>query len=250
MKESMIEYNVNINGIDVDAIYEETNIDEIFIPLLQELTDLQKKCKRRILVFLAAPPGAGKSTLASFLETLASESPVLEKIQAIGMDGFHRRQDYLLNHSLNRDGKEISMVNVKGTPETFDLEKLEKAIKKISSGEMCRWPIYDRLLHNPIEDVITVKENIVLLEGNYLLLDYGGWERLSSYADYTIFIKAEESMLRKRLVERRIACGHDPENAGEFVDFSDMYNARLCLEHSLKADLILIAGKDGSYKKQ
>ena len=33
----MIEYTVNINGIDVNARYTEENINGIFIPLLQEL---------------------------------------------------------------------------------------------------------------------------------------------------------------------------------------------------------------------
>ncbi len=242
------EYNVKINGIEVNARYDEKNINEIFLPLVRDLTDLHRKNRRGVLAFLAAPPGAGKSTLASFLESLSSKNTEFEEIQAIGMDGFHRRQEYLLSHTLIRDGREIPMVDVKGTPETFDLEKLEEAIKKVASGEMCGWPVYDRLLHDPVEDVITVSKNIVLLEGNYLLLDIDGWDRLSSYADYTIQVRAEESMLRDRLVSRRIASGHASETAGEFVDFSDMYNASLCLNRSKKADLMLRTNADGSYE--
>ncbi|MCR5092654.1 MAG: nucleoside/nucleotide kinase family protein [Lachnospiraceae bacterium] len=240
-------YSVSINGLSVRACYEEENIREIFLPLLHTLTDLYKENHRRILAFLAAPPGAGKSTLASFLQSLASESPDLEELQAIGMDGFHRRQEYLLSHTLVRDGKEIPMVDVKGTPETFDLDKLEEAIRRIRTGAACGWPVYDRLLHDPVEDAVTVDKNIVLLEGNYLLLDLDGWKRLSSYADYTIQIRAEESMLKKRLVARRIASGHPAEEAEAFVDFSDMYNAGLCLEHSADADLILTLTQDGRY---
>ncbi len=246
----MTEYNININGIDVNARYTEENINEIFIPLLQELTRIQRKEKRRILVFLAAPPGAGKSTLVSFLQKLASEDPDLVNILAIGMDGFHRRQEYLLSHTLIRDGKEISMVDVKGTPETFDLEKLEDAIRRVSSGEVCGWPVYDRLLHNPVEEAVFVDGDIILLEGNYLLLNYDGWEKLSSYADYTILINAEENMLKERLVSRRIASGHSEDDAEEFVEFSDMYNARLCLDRSKEADLILKLNPDDSYSKQ
>ncbi len=246
----MIEYTVNINGIDVNARYTEENINGIFIPLLQELTHLQKTKKKRILAFLAAPPGAGKSTLVSFIQKLSAEDPELVNVQAIGMDGFHRRQEYLLSHTIIRDGKEISMVDVKGTPETFDLEKLEEAIRRISSGEVCGWPMYDRLLHNPVEDAVLVDGDVILLEGNYLLLDHDGWERLSSYADYTISIKAEERMLKERLVSRRIASGHFSAGAEEFVEFSDMYNARLCLEHSKEADLSLRLNLDDSYSKE
>lgn len=246
----MTEYNININGIDVNARYTEENINEIFIPLLQELTRIQRKEKRRILVFLAAPPGAGKSTMVSFLQKLASEDPDLVNVLAIGMDGFHRRQEYLLSHTLIRDGKEISMVDVKGTPETFDLEKLEDAIRRVSSEEVCGWPVYDRLLHNPVENAVFVDGDIILLEGNYLLLNYDGWEKLSSYADYTILINAEENMLKERLVSRRIASGHSEDDAEEFVEFSDMYNARLCLDRSKEADLILKLNPDDSYSKQ
>lgn len=243
----MKDFSININGILVEAQYDDVNIAQIFIPLLKELTDLYQKSGRRQLVYLAAPPGAGKSTLASFLEYLSSEDSDLEDIQAIGMDGFHRRQEYLLSHTLIRDGQEIPMIDVKGAYETFDFEKLESAIKKVLTEAECGWPVYDRLLHNPVEDAISVNKNIVLLEGNYLLLDIDRWDTLSSYADYTISVTAEEGMLRERLVSRRIASGHPAESAAEFVDYSDMYNARICMEHSKKANLMLRLKSDGSY---
>ena len=112
----MIRHDVSINGIDVDAVYSEEAVEGIFLPLLKKLTELQKSKGKRILVMLAAPPGAGKSTLLSFLDRLAREHAGLSPIQTIGMDGFHRRQEYLLSHSVLRDGKEVRMVEIKGTP--------------------------------------------------------------------------------------------------------------------------------------
>jgi pantothenate kinase len=245
----MTEFQVNINGIDINAKYSDDEITGIFEPLLKKLTEIHKEKGRRVLVFLAAPPGAGKSTLASFLEHLSKKRAEFENLQAIGMDGFHRRQEYLQTHSLIREGKEVSMVEVKGTPETFDLEKLENAIKIVLNDKTCGWPAYDRLLHNPVENAITVDSEIVLLEGNYLLLDTEGWKELSDYADYTISISANEDMLRDRLVTRRIASGHEKESAAAFVDFSDMYNVRLCAEHSKKADLMLKVDADGNFNE-
>ena len=102
----MIAYQVTINGISVTASYSEQAVDEIFLPLLRKLTGIQKKKGRRILVMLAAPPGAGKSTLLSFLEHLTNEHADLGNIQTIGMDGFHKRQEYLVSHNVQRDGKE------------------------------------------------------------------------------------------------------------------------------------------------
>ncbi|WP_256374471.1 hypothetical protein [Butyrivibrio sp. MC2021] len=43
------------------------------MPLLKRLTATQKEKGERVLVMLAATPGAGKSTLCSFLEELSRE---------------------------------------------------------------------------------------------------------------------------------------------------------------------------------
>ena len=52
-----MDYKVTINGIPVDAHYSEHAVDEIFVPLLKKLTELQMMKQRRILMLLAAPPG-------------------------------------------------------------------------------------------------------------------------------------------------------------------------------------------------
>jgi pantothenate kinase len=244
----MREYNVNINGIDVNAKYSETTINAVFLPLLQRLTDMQKKKDGRILVMLAAPPGAGKSTLSSFLEVLSKEQDDLCNVQAIGMDGFHRRQEYLLSHDTERDGKTIKMVEIKGAPITFDLEKLTEAVKRVASGKTCGWPSYDRHLHNPVEDTYTVSEKIVILEGNYLLLNEDGWRELRNYADYTIRIIANEDFLRSRLIDRKAKSGNTLEKATAFVDFSDMANVRICLNDSLDAHMTLSLDENDDYK--
>ena len=243
----MIDYDVTINGISVAASYSEQAADGIFLPLLRKLTEIQKEKERRILVMLAAPPGAGKTTLLSFLEHLSRDHNDLTAIQTIGMDGFHRRQEYLLSHTVQRDGEEISMVRIKGAPITFDLEHLKESVKKVADGEVCGWPVYNRLLHNPTENALTVTGDIVILEGNYLLLNEPGWSELRNFADYTISVCAEEDFLRTRLIDRRIKTGVAPEAATQFVDFSDMPNVRLCLQKTAEADLKLSIDSTGDY---
>ena len=242
-----ITHTVNINGIEVTARYSDRAVNGIFVPLLNELTAMQQKAGRRILVMLAAPPGAGKSTLLSFLSRLAGETDGIGKIRTIGMDGFHRRQEYLLSHDTERDGKKIRMVEIKGAPETFDLEALTQRVKSLAAGEVTGWPVYDRLLHNPVEDAVQVDGDIVILEGNYLLLDMDGWRDLASWADYTISVRADEALLRERLIDRRMKTGVSREESVRFVDFSDMPNVRLCLEHSMPADLQLEIDDEGEY---
>ena len=244
----MASYDVEINGIEVHATYKDYSVQNIFLPLLHRLTDLQKEKNARIVVFLAAPPGAGKSTLASYLEKLSHDYDDICDIQAVGMDGFHRRQEYLLSHTVNLDGKTISMVDIKGAPITFDLEKLTETIKRVKAGEKCKWPSYDRHLHNPIEGTYTITEKIILIEGNYLLLDEDGWRDLGKYADYTIKITADGDFLRNRLIDRKIKSGNSKEKAESFVDFSDMANVRTCLTKSAGADLVLILDANGEYR--
>ena len=240
-------YHVNMNGIDVDAYYDDNTIKYIFFPLLERVTALQKEKNRRILVFIAAPPGAGKSTLCSFLQKLSEDNEQFTDAQAIGMDGFHRRQEYLTSHTTVRGGREIKMVEIKGAPITFDLELFTHKIKEVLSKEKVGWPVYDRMLHNPVDDAVTVTKDIVFLEGNYLLLNDDGWKDLKELADLTIFISADEKMLRGRLIERKAASGNDIETATRFVDYSDIPNVRLCLNNSQKADITLILDEQGDY---
>ena len=241
-------FSVQINGLEVNAVYSRDSIDGIFRPLLRRLTRIQKEKNRRVLALLAAPPGAGKSTLLSFLERLAEEDEHSGEVQVIGMDGFHRRQAYLVSRTVIRDGEEIPMTRIKGAPETFDLEKLTERLQMVAAGERCGWPVYDRRLHDPVDNVITVDGDIVLLEGNYLLLDEPGWRDLRGFADYTVLIRADEDMLRRRLTDRKARGMATREEAEKFVDFSDMRNVRTCLEHSGSADLILEMTGDGEFR--
>ena len=240
-------FQTMINGLPVDAYYPEQNLRELYVPLLEHLTELQQQLQRRILVFLAAPPGTGKSTMAAFLRHLSLSRPELCPVTAIGMDGFHRPQDYLLSHTTERDGKTIRLVEIKGAPETFDLELLKTTVARVATGETCEWPEYDRLLHNPVYRGLHVEGDIVLLEGNYLLLDEEGWRDLRQYADYTIRIDADPALLRDRLITRKAASGMEWDKAEQFIDFSDLRNVNLCLEKSGAADLELVLLPDNSY---
>jgi len=243
----MITFPVTVNGIEVTARFSEQEADGLFLPFLQKLTELQARKRRRVLVMLAAPPGAGKTTLLSFLEHLSRSREGLAPVQAVGMDGFHRQQEYLLTHTIVRDGQDVRMVDVKGAPATFDLDRLTERVRRVASGEACGWPVYDRLLHNPVEDALLITGDVVLLEGNYLLLDEDGWRDLRAFADYTVSVRADEAFLRERLIERRIRTGVDRDASVRFVDFSDMPNVRLCLEKTLPADLRLLLDGSGRY---
>ena len=235
------------SGMAVEAVIHDEDIERILMPLLRRLTALRREKGRRVLALLAAPPAAGKSTLAAVLGTLSRQEPGLCPLTVLSMDGFHRRQEWLLSHTVERNGQTVPMAKIKGAPQTFDLEALTRSVARVAAGETCRWPRYDRVLHDPVADAIPVTGEAVLLEGNYLLLDEPGWRDLRAYADYTIFVSAEPSLLRERLLKRHLAGGKSPEAAAEIIEGSDMANADLCLRRSAPADLTLCGNDEGRY---
>lgn len=242
-----MKYNTIINGLPVTATYSKEFLLHTVTPLLHHCTDIYRQTGNRVIVFLAAPPAAGKSTMAEIFMRLSVSTPGVEPFAAIGMDGFHHYQDYLLTHETERDGQMVNMVDIKGAPITFDLEALAERIRRLKLEKEVPWPIYDRTTHNPQDNAIVVKENIVLIEGNYLLLDEPGWRELSEMADVTISITANPEILRERLVQRKLQTCPDRNKALHFVDFSDMANVTTCLEKSMPADICFELKDNGDY---
>lgn len=240
-------FQIENSGIKEEADFSEKDIEALFLPLLRKLSRMQKEAGRRILVMLAAPPGAGKSTMAAFLQYLSGQYEDLTPVTAVSIDGFHHYQEFLLSHKTMVDGEETVMAKIKGAPVTYDLEHLKERIRRVTAGEVCGWPEYSRVLHNPVEDAIRIEGDIILLEGNYLLLNYGGWEELKHFADYSIRLIMDETPLRERLISRKTRNGVDRVQAEEFVDRSDMRNVRTCLYDSTDADLTITVLGDGMF---
>ena len=228
-----------MNDLPVRAEFSEEQITGVYLPLLRRLTALQREKGRRILAMLAAAPGSGKTTLSLFLERLSQGREDILPLQAIGMDGFHRYNSYLQTHETVRDGRVIPLYKIKGAPETFDLEKLTLYIRRLQKEPVLYWPAFSRRTHDPVEDAVRVSGSVVLLEGNYLLLDAPGWRELKQYADFTIWLSADRERLAGRLTDRKQASGFSREAAVEHVRYSDLRNVDLCMAKRLRADLEL-----------
>ena len=87
------------------------------------------------------------------------------------MDGFHHYNVWLEAHNLRA---------YKGAPETFDVDRLAQHLRQIKEGDGT-WPQYDRQTHDPVEDAIVVTAPVVIVEGNWLLLDDERWRTLTGY---------------------------------------------------------------------
>ena len=249
MEKNFLTYNMEINGLRQEVKFTEETIEEIFMPFLHELTDLKMTLDRKVIAYLVAPPGAGKSTLAQFLEKLSRErSSEVDPIRALGMDGYHYTAAYMKITSVERDGEKILMNDIKGAPETFDVDLLVEKIREARS-EGTNWNIYDRKIHDVLPDYWSVEDDILLIEGNYLLLKEKGWTNVRVLSDYSVFIEAEPSFLRERLINRKILGGKSREEAERFYNFSDAKNIERVLKNSARADETWKLLPDGDFEK-
>jgi len=242
-----MKYELLVNGFPVQAEYDDAAKNGVFIPFLRHMAELQRCKNGRLTVFLAAPPAVGKSTLALWLQGLAAALPGMPAVQALGMDGFHYPAAYIAAHTVARNGETLPMQLVKGSPDTFDVEGLRAKLKEIQQGDAL-WPFYDRRLHDVVPDAVPVTAPIVLVEGNYLLLDDLAWRDLPH--DYSVFIGAEEALLRDRLIARKMRGGAELRQALAHYDICDGPNVLLCLAHHLPADLTLRMVEDGKFVRE
>lgn len=229
----------HVNGLEIQAEFSRADRDRVFLPLLETLTHLQRRKGRRIIAFLAAPPAAGKSTLCLYLEKLSREADGLIPVQSVGIDGFHYRNEYLKSHFTDRNGETIPLSKIKGAPETYDVEKLKFCLEHPDA----KWPVYSRRLHEPVEDALEIKEDILILEGNWLLLDEEPWNALS--CDYSVFWAADSPDQLERVVQRKIMGGFAEDEAREFVLNNDLPNIRRCMKNSRRGDLNIAINREG-----
>ena len=235
-----IEIPLKINGLFIKAHFYKDDIVDIFRPFLLRLKD-QARRKKRLIVFMAGAPGAGKSTLVAFLEMLAEEMGI--SLQAIGIDGFHHYDSYLKSHYIADDKEKGLLYTIKGAPCTFDVKRLSEKLKELKEHDIY-WPIYDRIAHDPKEDAIFVNANIVLIEGNYLLLDDEAWRDLKEYADLTIYLDVKKEDLKDDLIKRKMQSGLSYDATLAHYARVDARNHDLIASKLLKSDIVFKIDKD------
>jgi len=187
--------------------------------------------KKRVLIAISGPPGAGKSTLAEAVCHQLNNSGLSAKI--IPMDGFH-----LDNTKLD----EIGLRDKKGAPDTFDAEGFVNLVKKLKDNERSvSIPHFNRETDNvaPNQDQVTTEDHILIIEGNYLLLKTEPWSQLKNYFDLTVSINPGIETLRQRLVQRWLDNGHTQEQAEQRALSNDIPNAQTVLNNSSAPDISL-----------
>jgi pantothenate kinase len=106
-------------------------------------------------------------------------------------------------------------------------------------------PAFDHAVGEPEADAIEVgpAADLVVTEGNYLLLDDPAWRPVAAQLDESWFCALAADERRRRLIERHVGTGRPLDDATAWVDRSDEANARLVAATQLPADLVLVDGR-------
>jgi pantothenate kinase len=191
----------------------------------------------RYLLALAGPPGCGKSTVGALLCRLFTQKGV--RALVLPLDGFHLKNEELKRRRIKAGDGDISLYERKGAKESYDAERLLRSVSGLRAGDPVAWPVYSRALHEPVEEGVPVREGgcICIIEGNYLLLDIEPWNRLRALFDKRILILGKRSLMRKRIVSRKIRGGFSRREAEAHFRRSDALNIAEVIERSAGYDL-------------
>ncbi len=183
---------------------------------------------RRRLLGIAGAPGAGKSTLAEALQGALGG-----RAQVVPMDGFH-----LANVQLQRLGR----ADRKGAPDTFDADGYVALLQRLRDQQpgdgIVYAPEYRREIGEPVAGAIAVLAHtqLVITEGNYLLLDEGPWAGVRALLDQAWYLDIDDALRRERLLQRHQRFGRSREAALAWEAATDAPNAHRIAATRVLAD--------------
>jgi pantothenate kinase len=175
---------------------------------------------RRALIALSGPPGSGKSTIAEEVVRRLNEASGNKQVAAVvPMDGFH-----LTRATLNAMPNREEAITRRGASWTFDAQGVVKLVATLRDSreepsKVHEVPGFDHALKDPVPGAIKITPNIriLILEGNWLLMDLHPWSAISKLVDDTWFVDVDPQLALTRIAKRHLASGIEKDWAGALL---------------------------------
>lgn len=182
---------------------------------------LQKIVKTPPLIIgISGSVAVGKSTTARLLKVLLSRAFGNTSVALVTTDGF-----LYSNKELESQG----ILDQKGFPESYDMERLLDFLYKMKSGQDAEIPVYSHEFYDIVENETQKIPNpdILIVEGiNVLQNPDNQLLYISDFYDFSIYVDADEKMIEKWFRERFDSllkmAKNDPQNFyHQFTKLSD-----------------------------
>jgi type I pantothenate kinase len=149
------------------------------------------------IIGIAGSVAVGKSTTARLLQRILARTFKRRNVQLITTDGFLYPNKVL---------EEQGMMDRKGFPESYDMEKLINFLNEVKSGkDEIKAPVYSHSVYDVIEGEYELiqQPDILIVEGiNTLQLPANQQIYVSDFFDFSIFVDADPALIEKWYLER------------------------------------------------
>lgn len=150
------------------------------------------------------------------------------------LDGFHLSNPVLA---------ELGLSNRKGAPQTFDLGGFLSLLGRLrdATEQVVYAPDFFRELEEAIAGAVPVRQRVplVIVEGNYLLVDEGPWSQVAAYFDEIWYLELDDAIRLQRLVRRHEQHGRTAEQARSWIAGNDELNAATVARYRGRAGVIV-----------
>ena len=153
------------------------------------------------IIGVAGSEAVGKSTTSRILRHMLARWPTHPKVDLITTDGFLYPNAVLTEQKL---------MERKGFPESFDIDRLRRFLSDVKSGHAeVEAPIYSHIAYDIIDETVRVtRPDILIVEGLNVLqparlsVDGDVIPFVSDYFDFSIYIDAEAEVIEQWYIER------------------------------------------------
>lgn len=251
---TVVQYSGNIyirREADTLPAFIAFSMDEKYNALRVRILNLYKERPQgRLVIGVAGGPGSGKTTLAKAVGKLLNDEKAREGevpfATVVPMDGFH-----LTRTQLDEMKDPVEAHKRRGAPWTFDgmgVVAMVKKLKQQTRDEIVKVPTFDHEIKDPVPNGLEVNgaTPIVIVEGNYLLLDEEPWNEIGAYLDEKWLIRVDDDVARMRVAKRHVRAGISQtlEEALERVDKNDALNTVFIRQHSKGVDIVIDSIED------